>query len=184
MGASAGGIDAMHSLFQGLPDNFRIPILAVLHIGKGIHSTIPFLFNRDRGERVIFGTDKMNIEEGRIYLAPPDYHMLLEKGRCLSLSVDSRIHYSRPSVDVLFESAAYAEAEQVVGILLTGANEDGAEGLLKIREYGGTTIVQEPDTAEVPVMPQAALNLFSPDLVVPLSGILDKILALNESELE
>ena len=184
MGASAGGIDAMRILFNGLPEDFRIPILAVLHMGRGIHSEIPLVFGRSRTKRLLFAEDKMTVDAGWVYLAPPDYHLLLEKGRRLSLSVEPRVHYCRPAVDVLFESAAYAEGSRVAGILLTGGNEDGAAGLLKIREYGGITIIQEPDTAEISAMPRAARNLFSPDLVAPLSGILEKMLELDRLEQE
>ena len=184
MGASAGGIDAMKVLFDGLPDDFTIPILAVLHIGGGIHGTIPSLFGRNRQERFLYAADKMEVEAGRIYLAPPNYHMLLEKTRRISLSVEPRVHYCRPSVDVLFESAAYAGGADVTGILLTGANEDGAAGLLRIKEYGGGTVVQDPDTAAMPVMPRAALNLFTPDLRASLPGILEKMLEIDKRELE
>ncbi len=172
----------MHTLFVELPEDFRIPILAVLHLGRQFHSELPALFSRKRAGRVLFADDKADVEGGHIYLAPPDYHMLLARGDRLCLSVDPRVHYCRPSIDVLFESAAYAAGERVVGILLTGANEDGAEGLLRIRDYGGTTIVQDPRSAEMPVMPGAALELFTPDLTASLSGILEKMLELNTRE--
>lgn len=184
MGASAGGIEAMRFLFCGLPEGYKIPILAVLHIGGRIHTEIPLIFGRNGSKRFLFASDKMEVGPGRIYVAPPNYHMLLERNRRLSLSVDPRVQFCRPSVDVLFESAAYAEGADVTGILLTGANGDGASGLMKIREYGGETIVQDPDTAEMPVMPRSALDLFAPDLTAPLAGILEKMQEIDERELE
>lgn len=115
--------------------------------------------------------DKMPLEPGHAYFAPPGYHLLLERDRTCSLSQDDPVHYFRPSIDVLFVSAATALGAAAVGVLLTGANQDGAEGLREIQRRGGITVVQDPAEAQVATMPQAALNIMRPDQVLPLLRI-------------
>ena len=108
---------------------------------------------------------------GTLYFASPGYHLSVEHDRSLSLSQEDRVHFSRPSIDILFESAADAYGDGLVGVLLTGANEDGARGLARIKEHGGTTLIQDPHEAQVAVMPEAALALHRPDHILPLNGI-------------
>jgi two-component system, chemotaxis family, protein-glutamate methylesterase/glutaminase len=115
--------------------------------------------------------DKEPLRAGFVYVAPPNYHVLLERDRSLSLSVDDKVHFSRPSIDVLFESAAQAYGKAAAGVLLTGANEDGAHGLAAVRAAGGTTFVQDPETASIRTMPEAALRLNPQHRVVPLLEI-------------
>ena len=113
----------------------------------------------------------MRVEPGTVYFAPPDYHLLLDKGPQLALSIDELVHFSRPSIDVLFESAADVYAERLMGIILSGANEDGSAGLAAVHRAGGVTIVQEPDSAQVPLMVLSALKRSPPDFVLPLEAI-------------
>jgi two-component system chemotaxis response regulator CheB len=115
--------------------------------------------------------DKVRVEPGTVYFAPPDYHLLLDKGPQLALSIDELVHYSRPSIDVLVESAADVYAERLMGIILTGANEHGSAGLAAVHRAGGVTIVQEPDSAQVPLMVLSALKRSPPDFVLPLDAI-------------
>jgi two-component system chemotaxis response regulator CheB len=115
--------------------------------------------------------DKMRVDPGTVYFAPPDYHLLIDKGPQLALSIDEPVHFSRPSIDVLFESAADIYAERLMGIILTGANEDGAAGLAAIHRSGGVTIVQEPDSAQVPLMVLSALERTPVDFVLSLKNI-------------
>jgi len=114
---------------------------------------------------------KMRVEPGTVYFAPPDYHLLLDKGPQLALAIDELVHYSRPSIDVLFESAADEYAERLMGIILSRANEDGSAGLAAVHRAGGVTIVQEPDSAQVPLMVVSALKRSPPDFVLPLEAI-------------
>jgi two-component system chemotaxis response regulator CheB len=113
----------------------------------------------------------MRVEPGTVYFAPPDYHLLLDKGPQLALAIDELVHYSRPSIDVLFESAADEYAERLMGIILSRANEDGSAGLAAVHRAGGVTIVQEPDSAQVPLMVVSALKRSPPDFVLPLEAI-------------
>ena len=115
--------------------------------------------------------DKEAIEHGHVYLAPPDYHLLVERGGGLALSTDDRVQYARPSIDVLFESAADAYRERCIGVVLTGLNEDGAAGLARIKELGGVAIVEDPRTAERSEMPAAALAATNADVILPLAEI-------------
>ena len=120
---------------------------------------------------VIEAGDKMPIEAGTLYLATPGYHLSVELDRSLSLSLEERLHYSRPAIDYLFESAADAYGPGLMAILLTGANHDGARGLAEVKRLGGITVVQDPQEAQVATMPDAALALHRPDHILPLHGI-------------
>ncbi|MCP3876490.1 MAG: chemotaxis protein CheB, partial [Desulfobacteraceae bacterium] len=120
---------------------------------------------------VIEAEDKENIKAGKVYIAPGEYHLLVEKQRIFSLSVDELVCFSRPSIDVLFESAASAYGEQLVGVILTGANSDGSEGIKSIKKNNGLTIAQDPDTAEVNVMPLSAIATGCIDYIIPLEEI-------------
>ena len=122
--------------------------------------------------------DKEPVQAGTVYIAPPDYHLLLDRGPTLALSTDELVHYSRPSIDVLFESAADVYGKGLLGIILTGWNQDGADGLQAVHRAGGLTIVQNPDTAEAPVMPQAALARTAVDYILNLEEIAALLAAL------
>ena len=171
VGASAGGIGALQRLFRALRPDMQWPIAVVLHVGNADIGGLIDLFKRDSALPVQEAEAGASIEPARIDLAPGGYHVLVEHDRCFSLSLDERVCHSRPSVDVLFSSAADAYASHAIGIVLTGANHDGAAGLADIRERGGLGIVQRADDAEVPTMPQAALKLAGADAVLDVEQI-------------
>jgi two-component system chemotaxis response regulator CheB len=158
IGASAGALDALNELLPRLPAGFIAPIVVVVHVPAG-GSSLPQLFDATCGLRVCEALDKDVMEPGCVYFAPPDYHLLIERDRTLALSVDQPEHFSRPSIDVLFESAAHAFGHRVLGILWSGASADGALGLATIRRRGGLTWVQTPASSRVAAMPEAALAL-------------------------
>ena len=170
VGASWGGLDALTVVLGALPGSFPAPVVVVQHRSPQAHSSslVNLLAHRS-ALAVVEADDKMPIEPGHVYVAPPDYHLLVETGS-LALSTDELVRYSRPSVDVLFESAADAYGAGVIGVVLTGANDDGARGLSRVRRLGGVGVVQDPATAERREMPEAAIAAGA-DHVVPLSEI-------------
>jgi two-component system, chemotaxis family, protein-glutamate methylesterase/glutaminase len=178
VGASFGGLDAIRTLLLGLPRELPVPIVVTLHIGT--HSISHFIrrLNNESQFDVREAEDKIFMENNTIYFAPPNYHLMVEKDFTLNLSADEKINFSRPSIDVLFETAAWALGPEVIGVLLTGANNDGAAGLKAIHDNGGIAIVQDPSTAVSGIMPQAALNLFKPDSILPVEYIGGKIYSL------
>src|SRR5687767_14677555 len=169
IGVSAGGLNAGGSILGGLDPDFGVPVAVVQHRARESEALALVLQETTR-LRVCEIEDKMPYEPGKVYIAPPDYHVLVDDGH-FALSVDAPVTYSRPSIDVLFESAADEVGPRLIGIVLTGANRDGSVGLRRIADRGGHTIVQEPGTAEVGVMPRAALELVPEACVLPLSGI-------------
>lgn len=171
IGTSAGGLAALSRLVSGLSSHFPLPILVVQHVPAVTPTQLAEIFQRKTGLRVKEADEKEALRPATLYFAPPGYHLLLESDRSLSLSQDDAVHFSRPSIDVLFESAADALGPALLGILLTGANEDGAAGLAAIHHAGGLTIVQDPAEAEVDTMPRAALQRFAPDYLLPLRDI-------------
>jgi two-component system chemotaxis response regulator CheB len=171
IGASAGGLAALSMLVEGLTSDLRQPLLMVQHVPPSAPTQLAEIFRRKTALRVKEADDKEVVRGGTLYFAAPGYHLLVEADLSLSLSQDDAVHFSRPSIDVLFESAADAWGDRVAGILLTGANEDGAAGLEAIRRSGGVTIVQDPEEAEVPTMPLSALQRFAPDYILPLRDI-------------
>lgn len=171
IGASAGGLAALSVLVSGLPASFRLPLLMVQHVPASGPTQLAEIFQRKTNLKVKEADDKEPVCGATLYFAAPGYHLLVEADLTLSLSQDDAMHFSRPSIDVLFESAADAWGERVAGILLTGANEDGAAGLEAIKRAGGTTVVQDPGEAEVKTMPLAALQRFAPDYILPLRDI-------------
>lgn len=170
IGVSAGGFEALKKLLGALPADFSLPILIVQHLRSGTGSLADSLQHfcsirlkeADEGEVIAPGT---------AFFAPADYHLLVERGGILSLSVDPPVRYARPSADVLFESAADAFGKGVIGVVLTGANDDGSKGLQSIKAEGGTVIVQDPDDAEVAQMPLSALKTTTADHVLSLAQI-------------
>jgi two-component system chemotaxis response regulator CheB len=158
VGASAGAVDALLRILPSLPANFPLPVMIVVHLPPDKGSILPNLLASYCSIEVKEAEDKEDIRPGTAYLAPPDYHLLVEPDFRLSLSSDEPVQYSRPSIDVLFESAVDAYGSDLVGVVLTGANHDGASGLRKIGEAGGRGLVQSPETAEASAMPHAALE--------------------------
>lgn len=171
IGCSAGGLRALHTLFAGLDRRFPLPLVTVCHTGSDDVSLLCELLARSATLPVDEAAERTSPLPGRIYVAPSGYHLLLGRDGRFALSADARVGFARPSIDVWFESAAAACRGRVAGIVLTGANSDGAEGLARIRERGGIAIVQEPSDAEVDVMPTAALAIAGADHCLPLAQI-------------
>jgi two-component system chemotaxis response regulator CheB len=158
IGGSAGALDALFVILAALPDELAAPIVVVLHLPPSPPSLLPDLLARSSRRRVAEIEDKMPLEPHAIYVAPPNYHVLLERDRTLALSVDAPVLFSRPSIDVAFESAADAFGGTAIGVLLSGASEDGARGLARIHQAGGIALIQDPATARHPEMPAAAVQ--------------------------
>lgn len=170
VGTSWGGLAALRTLVGGLPETFRMAVVLVQHRHKDSDHLLRVLLQERSALEVCEVEDKMPLEQGRIYVAPPDYHTLVEPGH-FSLSTEAPVRYSRPSIDVTFSSAADSYGHRTVGIVLTGANADGAEGLRQISDRGGMAIIQDPATAESPTMPTAAVKAVPRAKVMPLAGI-------------
>ena len=171
IGASAGGVEALLTIFADLRPGFSLPIVVVLHLPDERRSQLAEVFGRRVQLPVKEVDDKELIAPGTLYFAAPGYHVSVERDYSFSLSREERVHYSRPSIDYLFESAADAYQQRLAAILLTGANQDGAQGLATVKQSGGLTIIQNPEEALVSTMPQAALDRMEPDYILPLRGI-------------
>lgn len=171
IGTSAGGLNALRIIFSALAKDFKIPILVVQHISSHSDNYITKYLNDLCELNVKEADEKEKIEQGNIYFAPPNFHMMVEEDKSISFSVDNKVNFARPSIDVLFETAAYAYGPAIIGIILTGANNDGAKGLKLIFDNGGLTVVQNPKTAEVDTMPKKAIELLIPDNVLELTEI-------------
>lgn len=178
IGASLGGISALEVLLAGLPEHFSVPIAIVLHRHKdSSDDKLRVALQQYSRLAIVEPQDREEILPGCVYIAPANYHLQVE-GRnntistpYFSLSVDAPVTYARPSIDVLFETAADAYADKVIGILLTGANHDGTQGLTKIKARGGKTVVEDPSTAACAIMPKAAMAAGVVDKILPLSDI-------------
>lgn len=171
IGASAGAVEALLQILPALPADFLLPLLIVVHLPPDRESTLANLLDARCRITVKEAEDKEPIRPGTAYLAPPDYHLLVEPELVLSLSVDEPVLYSRPSIDVLFDSAAAVYGTGLAGVVLTGANSDGARGLRAVCAAGGRAIVQTPATAEAPMMPEHALMACPSARVLPLTEI-------------
>ncbi|HEY6529145.1 MAG TPA: chemotaxis protein CheB [Cellvibrionaceae bacterium] len=181
IGASAGGIKALLKLLSGLPEYFSLPIIIVLHMPEIFESKLAEIFQQHLALPVQQARDKQMICPGHIYFAPPGYHLSVEMERSFSLSCEQPVHFSRPAIDLLMNSAADAYASSLVGILLTGASEDGAAGLANIKNAGGLTIVQDPVEAEFATMPRAAINMQPPDLILSIKNMHSVLVQLAAS---
>ncbi|MHA6130300.1 two-component system, chemotaxis family, response regulator CheB [Pseudomonas mohnii] len=171
IGASAGGVEALLNILTPLREGFGLPIVVVLHLPDERRSHLAEVFARRVALPVLEASDKSRIEAGTLYFAAPGYHLSVEQDRSFSLSLEDRVHYSRPAIDYLFESAADAYGPKLAAVLLTGANRDGAHGLAQVKRRGGLTVVQDPDEAQVATMPQAALDIHQPDHILTIRGI-------------
>jgi two-component system, chemotaxis family, protein-glutamate methylesterase/glutaminase len=179
IGGSAGALDIMRMIVRSLPRSLLTPIVIVIHLPA--HSSgLAELLGNDSEVPVKQAEDKEPISAGTVYIAPPGYHLLIESHGAFALSADAPVHFSRPAIDVLFESARDVYGSRLIGILLSGASDDGATGLHEIHSAGGTTIVQSPFSAESAIMPAAALALFEPtytwsptDIVTGLNQLLN-----------
>jgi two-component system, chemotaxis family, protein-glutamate methylesterase/glutaminase len=182
IGASAGAVEALKRLLPVVPSAARIPVVVVVHLPPNRTSLLPEVFAPRCLAQVREPEDKQPAAAGTIWFAPPNYHLLLERDRTFSLSVDEPVRFSRPSIDVLFESAADAFGSKLCAIVLTGANDDGAQGARAIHAAGGLVIVQNPDTAEAREMPNAAIALANPQVIASLAEIADLLRHATEIE--
>ena len=179
IGGSAGSLEVLMELLPKLAFVPTFAIVLVLHRKSTEDSTLEELISYKTGIPVAEVEDKTPLKPGFIYIAPSDYHLLFESNDILSLDTSEKINYSRPSIDVSFESASEAYGSSLVGILLSGANADGTEGLLSIKKAGGAIVVQVPETAQMPFMPMNALTNTSPHYVLDVKGMIEFILHIN-----
>ena len=170
MGGSAGALEALDAIFPELPADFALPILVVQHLHRSDEGYFARRLAKTTPLPVIEPCDKERIERGRVYIAPANYHMLVEREHTISLSVDELVNWSRPSIDVLFESAARAWGALVVAVILSGASADGAQGMRMVQAAGGLNIAQNPAEAEALLMPRSAID----------TGAVDHVLAAEE----
>ncbi|WP_454918895.1 chemotaxis protein CheB [Xanthobacter sediminis] len=171
IGASAGGPGALHRLLARLDPDLPAAVVVVVHVGADGRDLLPEVLAQRSALPVSLARERMEVAPGRVHVAPGGYHLLIEPDRHFSLSVDPKVCFSRPSIDVLFETAARAYRSSVIGVVLTGASGDGAAGLAQIRQAGGLALVQAPEDAEVPTMPQAALERAGADVCAPLEAL-------------
>lgn len=170
IGASYGGLRALSLLLSGVPGNYTIPVIIVQHRSKDERDLLETVLQQKCEIKIKQADEKEEILGGCVYMAPPNYHLMIEPDRTFSLSIDPSIRFSRPSIDVLFESAAEVYTNKLVGIILTGSNEDGANGIKRIHQLGGFTIAQDPGEANAPSMPLASIR----------TGAVKQVLTLNE----
>lgn len=177
LGASAGGSAALRRILKRLPADFPLPLIVVQHVHPQ-QDGAAFLY-KDCELKAKDADEKEPILPGAVYFAPPNYHLLVEDDFTFSLSIDPKVHFSRPSADVLFESAADAYGAGLIAVVLSGANQDGAAGLRYVKRRGGLTVVQDPRDAESPFMPNAAIEAAAPDFILPADSIAALLLELT-----
>lgn len=175
IGSSAGGLSALKELLVPLKKDFRIPIIIVQHISPQSDNYITTYLNNLCQLNVKEADQKEIIKKGNVYFATPNFHLLVEENFSLSLTTEKRLNYARPSIDILFQTASYAYKNKLIGIILTGANNDGSEGLKMIKKHGGLTFVQDPETAEVNSMPLNAIKSSKVDFILNLKEISQKL---------
>lgn len=171
IGVSAGGFEALGELLPCLPEKFGLPVLIVQHMVPDADDFFPRYLDQKCKVTVKQADEKERILHGIVYLAPPDHHLMVAHDRTLSLSVEEPVNFARPSIDVLFETAAAVYGSHLVGVILTGASADGSRGLKAIKDAGGLTIVQDPRTAEADIMPKSAIQAVEVDAILPLKAI-------------
>lgn len=176
IGSSWGGLNALSIILSQLTEDFPLPILIVQHQHKNSQGLLTGILKQRTLLNVFEAEEKEEINSGCVYIAPAGYHMLIESDKTISLSNDDMVNYSRPSVDVLFESAAEVYREKTIGVILTGANSDGALGMKKIKQFGGLTIVQDPKTAEADSMPKEAIKMADINHIEKLDKIADLLI--------
>ena len=179
IGASSGGVNALLRLFDGIPPTWGLSMVVVMHVPDDRPSLLAEVFRYRLVIPVHEAADKERIRAGTLYFAGAGYHLLVESDASFSLSCEPPVHWSRPSIDVFFESAALAYGSRLAAFLLTGANQDGAAGLQAVQACGGLTAVQEPAEAQVDTMPRAALALMQPDFVLNLQGLKHLLIELE-----
>lgn len=171
IGASAGGANAIRTILQSLPHNFTLPVIIVQHLHPDSDDYLAQALNEKCKVTVKQASEKEKIEPGVVYIAPPNYHLLIEDDMSFSLSITERVRYARPSIDVLFETAADVFGANLIGIILTGGNNDGSVGLKRIKEMGGVAVVQDPSDAEADSMPREAIAATKVDYILSLEKI-------------
>ena len=185
IGFSAGGIPLIKRILQALPEEYPLPVAIVAHLPGGKESCLAELLDGIASLPVSTAMDKEAILGGRVYLAPPDYHLLVEQNRhsapCFALSLDEPVKSVRPSIDVLFESAAEVFESSLIAVLLSGANSDGAEGMAYVKQLGGLGIVLNPEECEFGTMSDAAIKRADVDYVVSLEEIISLLLSVHET---
>jgi len=180
IGTSYGGLEALKLILPKFDKDFPLPVIVVLHIGDHNNDIFINYLNEECKLVVKEAESNESILPGYIYFAPPNYHLLVEDDFTFSLSTSEKLNFSRPSIDILFESAAWAYTKSLIGVILTGANSDGANGLKIIKDLGGTTVVQNPCSALSPAMPRAALKIARPEIRLKLEDIADKLIELAD----
>jgi len=178
IGASAGGINAVRQVISNLPSHFPAPIVIVQHMNSFMNMFFIDFLNSHSSLKVKEVNHMELLIPGRVYYAPPNYHALLHDG-CVILNADAKVNYSRPSIDVFFESAAFEEKENLIGVILTGANHDGSYGMSLIEACGGTCLIQDPETAESSVMPKQAKEILNEGKVFTLDEIAEELVRLT-----
>ena len=181
IGASAGGFEAFKTIIKDLPANFSAPIFIVWHMSPDIRGILPQVLNRINTINAAHAYDKEPIKPNRIYIAPPDHHLIVEEGR-VRVTHGPKENRFRPAVDPLFRSAAYAYSNRVIGVVLSGALDDGTAGLWTVKEYGGIAVAQDPNDAEVPSMPENAIREVKVDHVVSVSGLARLLVKLSKEK--
>ncbi|MGL1891077.1 MAG: chemotaxis protein CheB [Spirochaetaceae bacterium] len=171
IGASAGGLSALESILMNINRYIKVPIVIVQHLSANSGDSLVTLLKKYSVIELSEPIDKEFIMDNHVYLAPADYHVMIEKDRSISLSLDPKVNYCRPAIDVLFETAAEVYYEKTLGILLTGANCDGTNGFKVIKKFKGTTIAQNPEEAQIATMPESAINAGYVDFVLNLKEI-------------
>lgn len=185
IGASWGGVDVLMKIVKALPPDWELPVVIVQHQHPSSGTALQRILRKLTPLTVVDVEDKDEIRPGHIYIAPANYHLLVENDRSFSLAISAPVNYSRPSIDVTFESLARVFSGRCIGVILTGANDDGAAGLKSIKEEGGHTLVQAPATAEAPVMPEAAIATGAVDAVLAPADIvphLQQMLNMENSD--
>jgi two-component system chemotaxis response regulator CheB len=182
IGVSSGGMNALKIIFSALPADFSTPIIIVQHVGANSDSQWINLLNEKSNLNLKEADEKEKIEKGKVYFAPPNYHLLIEKDKTFSFTIDERVSFARPSIDVLFESAAEAYKKKLIGVVLTGSNHDGTKGIKRIKECGGLAIIQDPETADSPYMPKSAIDAIEPDYILSLEDIVELLIKIDKQK--
>jgi two-component system chemotaxis response regulator CheB len=179
IGVSSGGMNALKFIFSTLPADFSIPIIIVQHVSARSDNEWINLLNNKSNLTIKEADEKDKIETGNVYIAAANYHLLIENDKTFSLTIDEHVNFARPSIDVLFESAAEAYKDKLIGIVLTGSNNDGAKGIKRIKELGGMVIIQDPKTAESSTMPESAIATVQPDYILSLEEIVQLLIKIT-----
>ena len=179
IGTSAGGLHALSFILEKLPATYPVPVMIVQHRAKDQNDLLEEILQSKCDIRIKQADEKEKIESGFVYIAPPDYHLLVEADKTFSLSADEPVRFSRPSIDVLFETAAIVFKESLVGIILTGANDDGTAGIVAVKDSGGVTIAQDPAEAQFSTMPNAAIGSNKVNHILTLQEIQDFLLKIT-----